>query len=308
MTTVIVTGAAGFIGYHTTLVLLKNNYTVIAIDNLSRGKKGRLDKIEKEGGETIIADIRDKEQMNKIIRRTDSLVHLAALVSVEESYEKPDLYSDINVKGTAILAKASLENSLDKIIYASSAAVYGFPEKIPIKEDHPKNPVSPYGVTKYSGEQIITTVLADSHTKPVILRFFNVYGPGQDPENPYTGVITKFIYRIMRNEPPVIFGDGLQTRDFIHVHDVATSIIKALNYSSSGVFNIGTGKETTITDLAIIINRIMGKDLKPIYTRPRKGDIRRSVADTSMARMKLGFEAQIDIYNGLKQYIRDISI
>lgn len=300
---VLVTGALGFIGHHLCIGLARKGYEVLGLDNLSRGRRDRIDLLRKHGVNTIIADIRDLENMVKVFSefKPDVVAHLAALISVEESFEKPLLYEEVNVQGTINVILASNKIGVWRIVYASSAAVYGNPVKLPINEEHPTNPLSPYGVSKLAGEMFSKT-LFDGEGGVVVLRLFNVYGIGQNPE--YAGVITRFMERLEKGLPPIIYGTGEQTRDFVHVLDVVEAFEKAFKADAGGVvLNIGTGKPTSIRDLAYMMIKLYGLDLKPIYAPPRKGDIMHSYADVSRARKVLGWEPRIGLEEGLKMLI-----
>lgn len=300
---VVVTGALGFIGHHLCVGLARKGYEVLGLDNLSRGRRDRIDLLRKHGVNTIIADIRDLENMVKVFSefKPDVVAHLAALISVEESFEKPLLYEEVNVQGTINVILASNKVGVWRIVYASSAAVYGNPVKLPINEEHPTNPLSPYGVSKLAGEMFSKT-LFDGEGGVVVLRLFNVYGIGQNPE--YAGVITRFMERLERGLPPIIYGTGEQTRDFIHVLDVVEAFEKAFKANAgSMVLNIGTGKPTSIRDLAYMMIKLYGLDLKPIHAPPRKGDIMHSYADISRAKKVLGWEPRIGLEEGLKMLI-----
>ena len=301
---VLITGAAGFIGYHTTREMIKRGYEIVAIDSLIRGRPERLKELKEKGAQTYIVDMREEEKIKEIIKRekVEAVVHLAALISVEESFQKPLLYNSINAGGTLSLLKASTEADVEKFIYISTAAVYGNPQYLPIDEEHPTRPLSPYGVSKLAGEEYLKMYQRTIGIKGIILRLFNVYGPGQT--GAYAGVITKFIERTSRGEPPIIYGDGEQTRDFIHVKDVANAIIKALETNTTGTFNIASGKPTRIIDLAHMVISLTGLKLQPIFTEPRKGDIRHSYANIDKAREILKWEPKIDLKQGLKELIR----
>jgi UDP-glucose 4-epimerase len=251
--------------------------------------------------EFVRGDVRDYGTVEYAVRGVDAVVHLAALIDVAESVEKPDLYFDVNVRGTYNVAKAS--KNVSTFIFASSSAVYGEPIRVPIPEDHPLMPKSPYAAGKVSGEAFVQAFANQYGFRPVILRLFNAYGPKQS--RAYAGVIIEFIRRVSRGEPPVIFGDGEQTRDFIHVSDVVEAIMLSLrNEGARGVFNIGSGEGVTINYLANLILKSMGReDLKPIYAPPRPGDIRLSIADITRAGEKLKFEPKMKLEIGIKGII-----
>ena len=304
MDKVLVTGALGFIGYHTCLYLASKGYSVVGLDNASRGRIERKNKLEEQDIPVEIADIRDNNDLTRIFDKykPDMIVHAAALISVDESFEKPLLYEDVNARGTITLVLTANKYGAEKFVYISSAAVYGNPVKLPISEDHPVDPLSPYGASKLAGEHYVKTLFEGSGGA-VTLRLFNVYGLGQNPE--YAGVISKFLERLVEGRPPVIFGTGEQTRDFIHVEDVARAIEKALTtrLEEYMVFNIGTGKRISIRELAELMIKLFGLNLEPVYGPPRRGDIMHSYADISRAKKILGWHPSISLEEGLKKLI-----
>lgn len=294
---VLITGGAGFIGHNTAIYLKKHDYEVIAFDNFRRATDYAIKRLDTHGVPIVKGNILDAKALKETLKGVDVVVHAAAYISVEESIKKPALYFRNNVAGTANVAHACLHEDVKLLVYISSAAVYGNPVTLPISEDHPTTPISPYGLTKLVGEQI-TKFYGGQGLKYIILRLFNVYGPGQS--GAYAGVINRFIMRLSEGKPPIIYGDGTQTRDFIHVYDVA----KAIKLSIEGgvkneVFNIATGKPTAIRDLAENIIRLAGLDLKPLFKRPRMGDIKHSYADISKAEKLLGFKPKISLIEGL---------
>jgi len=300
----LVTGCAGFIGYHLCRKLLDKGFEVYGIDNLSRGLKERVNELANLGLKFHRGDVRDYNFINDIVSKVDVVVHLAALISVEESFKEPILYNDVNVNGTINLVLASIRNKVKSIIYASSAAVYGNPLCLPIDENHPLNPLSPYGVSKLAGEYYVKLLSERHDLRYVILRLFNVYGPGQ-VVNEYAGVIVKFIDRVSRNLPPIIYGDGKQTRDFVYVGDVVEAFIKAIELDVKGVFNIASGTEVSINELAKTILKLFNREhLGVEYAPPRPGDIRFSVADISKAVRVLKWSPRTGLREGLLECIR----
>jgi len=301
---IIVTGALGFIGHHLCIGLAKKGYKVLGIDDLSRGRRERIDLLKNHGVNVVLADIRDPGSIIRVFQefKPETVLHLAALISVDESFKKPLLYEDVNVRGTINIILTSNKTNVWRIVYASSAAVYGNPVKLPIDEEHPLKPLSPYGVSKLAGEMYIKTIF-NGEGGYIILRLFNVYGLGQNPE--YAGVITKFMERLKGRLPPIIYGDGTQTRDFIHVLDVVEAFIKAIEVNKSNiVLNIGTSKPTSIKELAYTMIKLYGLNIQPIYAPPRKGDIKHSYADISKAKKILKWEPRISLENGLRMLIR----
>ena len=298
--TILVTGGAGFIGSHLVKELVKSGFSVRVLDNLSNGS---LENIRDVLGsiEFIKGDIRDKNVVEGALKGVDAVVHLAALIDVAESVEKPELYLDVNVNGTFNVTRAS--RKVSAFIFASTCAVYGEPVRIPIGEDHPLNPKSPYAATKIAGEAFVQAYGNLYGYRPVILRLFNVYGPRQSKA--YAGVITEFVKRATLGEPPIIFGDGEQTRDFVHVRDVAKAIIKALESDNvSGIYNIGSGVAITINDLAHLILKLAGKEnVEPIHGPPRPGDIKYSQANINRAKMELGYNPSVSLEEGIKEIL-----
>ncbi|ASJ09440.1 nucleoside-diphosphate sugar epimerase [Thermococcus siculi] len=294
---VVVTGGAGFIGSHIAWELVKDN-EVIIIDNLYTGKEENVP----PGAKLVRADIRDYEAIAELISHADYVFHEAAQVSVVESVQNPVFTEEVNVLGTLNILKALLQGH-GKLIFASSAAVYGDNPNLPLKETERPKPLSPYGVTKWSAEEYLR-VFHELYGLPVVaLRYFNVFGPRQSA-NQYAGVISIFINRALKGEPLVIFGDGKQTRDFIYVKDVVrANILVAENRKANGrVFNVATGKQTSILELATKVIEITGSNGSILFDRPRPGDIRHSLADISEIR-KLGFEPEWSLEEGLKKTV-----
>lgn len=298
---VLVTGGAGFIGSHLTKALLVLGYDVIVLDNLSRSSLESLSEVV-DSIEFIHGDVRDSSLVESVTSRVDVVFHLAALTDVVESMADPELYFDVNVKGTLNIARFSRRAS--SLIFASTAAVYGEPERLPIAEDHPLNPKSPYAASKVAGEALVLAYSNIHGYRPVIARIFNVYGPRQSRS--YAGVIVEFLKRVSEGKPPVIYGDGLQVRDFIYVDDVVEALVNMLRYERArGVYNIGSGVGVRILDLANTILRLAGRsDLKPLHVEPRPGDIRYSIADITKARRELNFNPKVTLEDGLRRLIK----
>jgi|YelNatPaOPRAMG01_1025707.scaffolds.fasta_scaffold57809_3 UDP-glucose 4-epimerase len=305
MSKILVTGGAGFIGSHVVKMLLERGHEVTVLDNLTTGKMERLlDVIDKIT--FVKGDILDENLIKKIIKGFDAVVHLAALISVDESFEKPYLYYLVNSIGTQKLLQRSVEASVDKFVFTSSCAVYGDPIALPIKESHPTNPLSPYAKSKLYAEKYCKLCAEANNIKIITFRLFNVYGPSQDL-NPYAGVIAQFAKRIRNGNPPIIYGSGDQTRDFIFVEDVARYITIALETTARGVFNIGSGSSTSIKQLAELILEIMERnDLPPVFAPRRHGDITHSVADISLAIRTFSFKPEIGLKEGLKRTLLQI--
>ena len=291
-----VTGGAGFIGSHLSKHLISEGHNVTVIDNLFRGKLSNLGKV-KDKINFIKLDILDIDNLRKVLQNVDGIFHQAALTSVPESYEKEEEYKNVNIKGTENIFKIAKEFKI-KVVYASSSSVYGDIKNIPITEDFERKPINPYGLTKLEDEY-----LAESYSKSNVqiigLRYFNVFGVGQTSD--YAGVITKFFEKISKGESPVVYGDGLQVRDFIFVDDVARANIAAMMSSvEHGFFNIGTGKTISIKDLASLMIKILEKDLEPVFDKIPAGDVKLSQADVSLAKNILGWQSITTLEDGLR--------
>jgi UDP-glucose 4-epimerase len=282
-------------------MLVSCGFHVKVLDNLSTGKLTNiLTHLESGKAEFIEGDITDSQIVKNCVRGIAAVIHLAAITSVPYSVENPGLTHKTNVTGTLNLLKSSIKEKVRRFVFISSCAVYGEPLHLPIDEQHPLNPISPYAKSKLEAEQLCLDYHKAYSQGSVILRLFNVYGPRQGT-NDYSGVIIRFINRIMQNLPPVIYGDGLQTRDFINVQDVVTAILNAMGNTDANAeaFNVGSGKPTTIRELAETILGLSGAKLQVTFEKPRFGDIRHSHADIMKAKEILGFEPRIQLKDGL---------
>lgn len=302
---VLLTGGAGFIGSHTAELLVKDGYEVKILDNLDSGSLDNLSLISHKI-KIIIGDMRDKNVLKQAIRDAQYIIHLAAVVSVDEAIENPIRTFEVNCQATIQLLELARALDVEKVVYASSTAVYGEPLKIPLREDHPTRPINPYGASKLAGESIMEAYNKTYALPTISLRYFNVYGPRMR-EGQYAGVISKFLEAAKKNEQLKIFGDGEQTRDFVHVYDVAVANKIALESHEVGIFNIGTGVETRIIDLAKLIIKLVKSQSKIVFLKPRPGDIYRSVADITKARRFLGWEPKISLEEGLKKLISEFN-
>ena len=294
----VITGGAGFIGSHIAKHLIEKNHDVIIVDNLSRGRLENLSKI-KEQIEFKKMDILDFDSLKDVISNSDGIFHQAALTSVPESFLQKEKYYNVNVKGTENIFKLAKEFE-KKVVYASSSSIYGNTTIIPIQENFERNPINPYGVTKLDDEK-----LAEKYhnlgVSIIGLRYFNVYGVGQT--NDYAGVITKFINQINLNQSPIIFGDGSQTRDFISVEDVAKANLLSMESNTDFSFlNIGTGISTSIKTLAEVMIELSGKTLEISYDDLPLGDVKESLADTSLAKKLINWNYDTFLKNGLKKF------
>jgi len=301
---VLVTGGAGFIGSHLVERLLKEDYNVVVLDDLSSGKTENLD-LKNRSLLFVKGNICDRGLVKKAVKDVEVVFHLAALVDVPFSVRNPLLVNQVNVCGSLNILEESVKNSIEKFIYASSCAVYGEPQYLPINEEHPTNPLSPYAVSKLTVEKYCQVFHKLYGLKTVSLRLFNVYGPRQEGDS-YSGVISRFIRRLRSGKPPIIFGNGSQTRDFIYVLDVVDAFYKALNSRQCiGEINIGSGKETSIKELAeILIGKFGLKNVEPIYAEPREGDVKRSWANIEKAKHELGYKPNFTLRNGLGKLLK----
>lgn len=305
---VLVTGGAGFIGSHLIDRLMKEDYKVVVLDNFSAGKIVNVQHhLRSQSFRLVKGDVRNSEDVRKAVRDVDVVFHLAAIVSVSLSIENPLLVNDVNVKGTLNLLEASLKEDIQRFIYVSTCAVYGEARYLPINEEHPIMPLSPYGISKFTAEHYCKIFHQIHGLKTACLRFFNVYGPRQS-EGPYSGVITQFISKLRRGKPPIIYGDGEQTRDFVYIDDAVEASMLALECKRcfGEAINIGTGKPTTINELANVLTEFFGQArVKPVYTAPREGDIRNSCADIGKAEKMLGYKPKITMKEGIRMLLKN---
>lgn len=293
------TGGAGFIGSHIAVKLLARGIEVVVLDDLSVGK---VDNIPKNA-DFIKGDVCDPEIVRKGLRGVDVVFHEAARVSIRDSFRGFVEDARANVMGTVNILKCMEGFGVKKFVYASSMAAYGDARNLPIDENHPLEPTSPYGVSKLASEKYILCFCKHLGVNPIILRYFNTYGPKQT-FSPYVGVITIFIQKLLRDEDLPIFGDGNQVRDFINVDDVARANLLAMDYSgASQIFNVGTGVETSVNSLAQILKEIMEKPIEINYLPLQPGEPSSSVADVSLAKKELGFIARLSLLEKLPEVI-----
>lgn len=312
MTHYLVTGGAGFIGSHIVEDLVKRGDQVSVLDNFETGKKTNLSSVINRI-RLIKGDIRDLKTCHEACRGVDYVLHEAALGSVPRSIEDPLTTHEVNVSGSLNMLLASRENKVRRFIYASSSSIYGDSEILPKVETMEPRPLSPYALSKCAGETYCRLFFQLFGLETIALRYFNVYGPRQDPHSQYAAVIPLFISSIIEGRSPVIFGDGEQSRDFSYVRDVVQANLKACAASSDicgGIYNIACNKKTTVNKVYNLIKEKLVKTnpslgrVKPIYRPPRPGDIRDSLADYSLARTRLGFSPEYDIQDGLNLTIR----
>jgi UDP-glucose 4-epimerase len=300
----IVTGGAGFIGSHLSEELAQRDYSLTIIDDLSTGRQENLNSLlAKPNVKFIEGSIIDLSLLQKHFQGVDYVFHLAAIASVPRSVVEPRLTHDVNVTGTLNLLIAAKDNQVQKVINASSSAIYGDAPGLPKKEDMPKNPLSPYAASKLAAEEYCL-VFQKVYGLPVIsLRFFNIFGPRQNPDSDYAAAIPKFIKIASAGKPLEIYGDGKATRDFTYVKDAVNAFLLAAESDLTGIYNIGGGKVVTINELVKLINRLTGNTANPIYKPPRPGDILHSRADASRAKA-IGYHPKFTLEEGIKETIR----
>ena len=287
---IIITGGAGFIGKHLVNYLLDKGNVITIFDNFSNSEENSMGYFIKNGVKVINGDIRKFEEILKETENQDILIHLAAKISVSESILNPSETFEVNVDGTKNVLEACKRSNIKKVIIASSAAVYGESvPKIKLKENTKTNPISPYGKSKLVMEQEIRK----NNINCIILRFFNIFGIGQTPE--YAGVITKFIEMISTNKPLKIFGDGMQTRDFVSINNVVESIYDAIKNGKNGTYNIASGKAITINELAEFMISLSRKDLEIHHISEKHEDIRYSEADISLAKSEIKYVPKLGL-------------
>ncbi|HWB18637.1 MAG TPA: NAD-dependent epimerase/dehydratase family protein [Vicinamibacterales bacterium] len=298
---VLITGGAGFIGSNLThLVQKETGADVVVLDDLSSGDRENL---ERQHVTFVEGDVRDAGTVRSAIEGCDTVFHLAASVGNRRSIDHPVADSQINVLGTLNVLEAARHAGIDKVIYSSSAAIFGELKTLPIREDHPLEPDTPYGASKLGGEKLCLAYAKLYPIDCVALRYFNVYGPHQRYDA-YGNVIPIFAHRALRGEPITIFGDGEQTRDFVNVRDVAAANLAAARAPGvSGAFNVASGVRVTINRLADLVAATSGRAVEIVHVDPRNGDVRHSLADISAARVAFGYEASVTLDVGLSGYM-----
>lgn len=298
---VAVTGGLGFIGSHLVEELCQENEVVI-VDNESTGSIENIKHLEFENISVDLGDITEIDLVNSF-EGCDYVFHHAAMASVPASVADPLNCNRMNVTGTLQVLMAARDSGVKKVVFASSAAVYGDSTDFPLSENTPLKFISPYALSKATGE-MYCQLFADIYDLPTVsLRYFNVFGARQDPNSQYASVIPNFITSMLDDKPPVIYGDGEQSRDFIYVKHIVDANLKACQSRETGAFNIATGKSTTVNQLVDIINQVLGKDTEPIYEEPRPGDVKHSLAEVSKSK-SLGFNPSADFIKELGETVQ----
>ncbi len=300
----LVTGGAGFIGSHIVRTLLEQGQEVKVLDNFSTGKRENIADFEKQI-ELIEGDLRDASKVNEAVRGVDIIFHEAAFVSVPQSMDEPQNCFDVNVTGTSMLFDAARRAGVKRAVFATSAAVYGDSTEMPLTEETPLRPLSPYAASKRVDEiygQLYTTSFG---LEVVALRYFNVYGPRQRPDSMYAAAVPIFIRRLLDGKGVTIYGDGGQTRDLINVRDVVrVNLVASEHPAAPGqIFNICTGIETRIIDLVEVLQDLFPSAPAPIFAEPRAGDIYRSIGSPQKAANLIGFRAEVTLDQGLKEAV-----
>lgn len=299
----VVTGGAGFIGSHLVEELVANGYQVAMLDDLSTGKKANIESLLPGGRVDFVrGSVTDLPLLQELFQNTRYVFHLAAISSVPRSLKDPRASHEVNATGTLNVLLAARDENVSKVIYASSSAVYGDTPTLPQKEDMVPRPLSPYAAAKLAGEHYCAVFQEVYGLPTVCLRYFNVYGPRQDPDSQYAAVVPRFIKRCYEGNSPIIFGDGKQTRDFTFVRDAVMANIRLAESDARGVFNISRGESVTINLLAKLIAELVGTRIEPIYQEPRVGDIKHSLADIAKARA-FGYEPAYNLEQGLRETI-----
>lgn len=300
----LVTGGAGFIGSHIVERLLKEGHFVRVLDNFSSGKRENL---PHSSFELIEGDIRDKNASDKACQGIDFILHQAALRSVPKSIADPESYNDVNINGVLCMLQAAVKNKVKRFVFASSSSIYGDTDKFPQQETDLPLLISPYALSKLTGEYYCRIFSKIYGLETACLRYFNVFGPRQALDDEYAVVIPKFIDCILHDKQPPIFGTGLQSRDFTYIDNVVEANILAATKEggarSHEVFNVANGKDNTVLDLVNLLNKIIGKNIQPEFLPVRAGDVFRTLADISKIKEKLGFKSQAGFEEGLKKTV-----
>ncbi len=304
MTRYVVTGGAGFIGSHLVSHLVDQGHQVRVVDDLTTGNIHNLDQVMTEI-DFFRGSICDASLMNEVCQETDTVFHQAALASVERSVENPLLTNRTNVEGTLQVLNSAHETGVRRVVYASSSSIYGDTPTLPKTESMNRRPKSPYASSKAAAEFYCQNYADIFELETVSLRYFNVFGPRQDPDSQYAAVIPLFITALLNNRPPAVFGDGEQSRDFTYIDDVVEANMLAARASgaSGKVFNVGCGRRHTINELLDMLMHAIDSDVSATYTEERPGDVRHSEADISRARETLGYQPSVTFEEGLRRTV-----
>jgi nucleoside-diphosphate-sugar epimerase len=305
MPTALVTGAAGFIGSHLSEGLLDRGYRVRGVDTFETGRRRNLASLVKRSEFSIEeVDIRDRERVAELTDGVEFVFHEAAVASVPRSVEEPVTATATNCTGTAVVLDTAREAGVDTVVVASSSAVYGSTERLPKVELMPVQPESPYALSKHYTEELAVQFSQFHQMDTVALRYFNVFGPRQDPAGDYAAVVPKFVDLMTDGDRPVIYGDGEQSRDFVYIDDVVRANLLAAESNASGVVaNVASGERVSINGLVAQLNNVLDTEIEPVYDDPRPGDVRHSVADVERAHAAFGYEPEVGFQEGLEQTV-----
>ena len=298
----LVTGGAGFIGSNTVDELVRRGHSVVVLDDLSAGKEENLAEVRSKIT-FVKGSVIDVEAVQKAIHQAEYVIHLAARTSVPRSVKDPQETNRINVEGTLNVLVAALDNRVKRLVFAASSSAYGETPTLPKTESMEPKPISPYGVSKYVGELYASVFGRCYGLETVCLRYFNIFGPRQDPDSPYSGVLSRFAAAFLADEPPVVFGDGEQTRDFAYVENAVQANLLACEApgATGHVFNVGTGNRVSLNQTLELFRQVSGKTLQAQFEPPREGDIRDSQADIAKAKEMLGYEPAVGFEEGLER-------
>jgi len=298
----LVTGGAGFIGSHLVAALVERGDEVRVLDDLSTGSLANLDAV-RDRIEWIEGDVRDLATVRRAVDGVEVVFHEAALASVTRSIENPAATHEVCVTGTLNVLLAARDAGVRRVVYAASSSAYGGCGKLPNSEEHVPEPLSPYAAAKLAGEHYCAAFYHVFGLETVRLRYFNVFGPRQDPNSPYSAVIPLFITAMLAGRPPTVHGDGLQSRDFTYVSNVVhANLLAAEAPAAAGrLYNVATGRRANLLELIRTLNELLGTEIKPVHTDPRPGDVRHSQADISRAEKELGYSVQVELREGLRR-------
>ncbi|QQK79598.1 SDR family oxidoreductase [Salicibibacter cibi] len=307
MSSYLVTGGAGFIGSHLVRSLISKGAHVKVLDNFTTGKKRHLHDVS-DDIELIEGDFTDPETVKKAVQNVDVIFHQGAVPSVPKSIKDPITTNHANSTGTLQLLHAAVEAGVRRFIYAASSSAYGNSDVLPKRETMPTSPLSPYAVSKYAAERYCKAFYEVYGLETISLRYFNVFGPNQDPHSEYAAVIPKFILTLLSHQPPLIYGDGKQSRDFTYIDNIVSANLLAAEAPKlqGEAINIGSGERIDLMTLVKKINEILGTDIAPIYTFERVGDVMHSLADLQLAESLIGYRPEISFSDGLKQTINGL--
>lgn len=304
--TSLVTGGAGFIGSHLVKRLLREGHTVRVLDNFATGHRANIDDLADEI-ELIEGDLQSYERVHNAVRGCDLVFHLGALPSVPRSIQDPLTSNATNVVGTLNVLLAGRDEGVRRIVYSSSSSVYGASTELPKREEMHPLPIAPYAVSKLAAEGYCRAFHQVYGLETVALRYFNVFGPGQDPQSQYAAVIPNFITAVLEDRPPIIHGDGEQSRDFTYIDNAVSANLLAADAEGAvgEVFNVACGQRVSLNDIVDRLAKLMGKEIEPVNTDPRPGDVPHSLADISKAQRVLGYEPTVNFDDGLQRTFLD---